>query len=118
MNIIFGDVAQHLASTYIILELDTFRLPDRQQTVTAWCLVEKPGLEEIINLEPYKKLHADVVKYYKQRQWQYCNEAIQRLMGKWGGEVDSFYQDLLDRVNQYAQCEPDQDWDGIRLKTD
>ena len=118
MNIIFGDAIKNIPEHFIVLELDTFRSPAGNKTATAYCLVESVALDEFATLESYKKIHADLIKYYKQRQWNYCESAIQGLMGRWRGEVDSFYQDLLARVVAYKQNEPEADWDGSRLKLD
>ena len=118
MNIIFGDSLNTIPDRYTILELDTFRSPDGARTATAYCLVEKIGLDEFANLDAYKKIHADLVKYYKQRQWDYCEDVIQNLMGRWGGELDSFYINLLGRILGFKETEPSEDWDGTLVKMD
>jgi hypothetical protein len=38
-------------------------------------------------------------------------------MGKWNGEVDSFYSNLLERVQQYKANPPDADWTGYINQT-
>ena len=116
MNIIFGDSANTIPNHYILLELDTFRRDGETETVTAYCLVEKPALDELVNIEAYKKIHADVVKYFKQQHWDYCEQAIQGLIGKWGGELDTFYTDLLNRVKQNKQNGVAKDWDATLIK--
>jgi hypothetical protein len=118
MNIIFGDSLNIIPDHYTVLELDTFRHPGKSETNTAYCLIEKLAIDEYSNLEHYKTLHADVIKYYKQRYWDYCEKAIGGLMGRWGGELDSFYEDLLKRVVGYKESEPPEDWDGTRVKLD
>jgi len=118
MNIIFGDSINMIPDQYITLELDTFRNPTSKKTVTAYCLVEKLALDEFSSIEPYKKIHADVIKYFKQRQWDYCEQAITGLMGRWGGELDSFYSNLLERIQGFKQSEPTADWDGVLIKSD
>ena len=116
MNIIFGDSVNTIPDHYTVLELDTFRSVDSNKTITTYCLVEKIGLDEFVTLEQYKKIHADVIKYYKQKHWDYCEQSIQGLLGHWGGEIDTFYIDLLDRVRQYKETGVSDDWDGIRIK--
>jgi hypothetical protein len=116
MNIIFGDSVDSIPDHYTVLELDTFRRPGETETMTAYCLVEKLALDEFATMESYKQIHADVIKNYKLRHWEYCEHAIQGLMGKWGGELDSFYADLLERVGAYKQLEPPAEWDGVRIK--
>jgi len=50
---------------------------------------------------------------YKKRNWKYCQDALEHLQGKWKGELDSFYQDMANRVVGYQGHEPDSDWDPV-----
>jgi len=118
MNIIFGDSVDTLPDHYIKLEPDTFRTAVGDNTFTAYCLIEKLPIEDFANLKPYKIIHADLLKAYRQKHWHYCQQTIQALMGRWGGELDSFYCDLLKRVNVYQTTDPGPDWDGILVKED
>jgi adenylate cyclase len=116
MHIIFGSTAQEIPNSFTVLELDTFRMVKENRTDTAYCVVEKIPLTELATLDAYKKIHADLVQYYRQRQWEYCENAIEGLMGKWNGELDTFYTDLLQRVIAFKQTPPAEDWDGLRVK--
>jgi hypothetical protein len=116
MHIIFGDTVKEIPDSFTILELDTFRRASENEIVTAYCVVEKIALVDFALLDAHKKIHADLVQYYKQRQWAYCEQAIAGLMGKWNGELDTFYTDLLSRVLDFKQNEPPPDWDGTRIK--
>jgi hypothetical protein len=116
MNIIFGDSVDNIPDHYIVLELDTFRRTGETETVKAYCLVEKPALDELVNIEAYKKIHADVVKYFKQKHWEYCEQAIEGLMGKWGGELDTFYADMLNRIKQNKANGVSDNWDAVIIK--
>ncbi len=113
MNIIFGSAVNEIPDSYTVLELDTFRLPNTPDPVPFYCLVEKISLGDFATLEHWKKIHADEISLYKQQQWNYCEQAIEGLMGKWNGELDTFYQSLLERVKQYKETPPPKDWDGI-----
>ena len=116
MHIIFGSTVQEIPNSFTVLELDTFRMVKENRTDTAYCVVEKIPLTEFAMLDAYKKIHADLVQYYRQRQWEYCENAIEGLMGKWNGELDTFYTDLLRRVIGYKENEPPADWDGTLLR--
>jgi hypothetical protein len=116
MHIIFGSAIEEIPNSFTILELDTFRMVKENRTDTAYCVVENIPLAEFTMLDAYKKIHADLVHYYRQRQWEYCENAIEGLMGKWNGELDTFYSDLLSRVIKFKQNEPPADWDGILLR--
>ena len=115
MNIIFGESINAIPNSYTVLELDTFRLEDGSQSV-AYCVVEKIPLVDFTKLEAYQKVHADLLTNYRAREWTYCEHAIEGLMGKWNGELDSFYSNLLLRVMDYKQNPPSEGWDGTLSK--
>lgn len=116
MNIIFGDSEeiQHLRERFVVLELDTFRTPQGQHH-TVYGLVENIPLEDFPVLEAYVRVHHDLMQAYRDRNWDYCRSALDGLYGKWNGELDSFYQDLAQRVEHYQQQTLDDNWDGSRI---
>ncbi len=115
MNIIFGESINTIPDSYTVLELDTFRLEDGSRSV-AYCVVEKIPLSEFDKLEAYRQVHTDLLTNYRAREWTYCEHAIEGLVGKWNGELDSFYSNLLLRVMDYRQNPPPEDWDGSLIK--
>jgi hypothetical protein len=115
MNIIFGDSVKQIPDSFTVLELDTFRTANGVTSV-AYCVVEKIPLAEFDKLEAYRKVHADLLVNYRGRKWTYCEHAIEGLMGKWNGELDSFYSNLLLRVMEYRQSPPADEWDGFLSK--
>jgi hypothetical protein len=98
---------------YMLLELDTFYFSEVDQNKTAYCLVESPSIQEMFNFEKNLELHKNLVKNYKLRNWKYCEDAVEHLVGKWNGEVDSFYETLLDRITEFKKQELDPLWDGV-----
>jgi hypothetical protein len=118
MNIIFGDTAKQIPNGYTVLELDTVRRPPDNIPVTAYCVVERIPLQEFPIAEANKKLHGELLQHYRAREWDQCGQAIQVLLGKWNGELDSFYVILSQRVEQYRSNPPPTDWDGTYVKSD
>ena len=116
MHIIFGDAVKEIPDSYTVLELDTFRFVKEGTVQTAYCIVEQMPIQELGLIDAQRKVHQDIIRYYREREWNYCEHAIEGLMGKWNGELDSFYTDLLNRVKYYKENEPDADWDGIRVR--
>jgi hypothetical protein len=116
MKIIFAthDEADQLAEKYTILELDTLRFDDAV-TRTAWCLVamDDVTLQDMPVIQQFRDLHNRMMSNYKKRNWKYCQDALEHLQGKWKGELDSFYQDMANRVVGYQGHEPDSDWDPV-----
>jgi len=117
MHIIFGqDEAQALKSKYTVLELDTFQFVDTDRKVSAFCIIENVAIEDLPELERMKTLHAELIKNYKIKNWDFCLQALEHLSGKWGGEVNTFYADLGSRINQHMQTPPADDWSPEILK--
>ena len=114
MHIIFGDAIKEIPNSYTVLELDTIKTNDT--LVTAYCVVEKIPLNEFPLIDAHIKLHADVIENYRKQHWDYCEKAIDALLGKWNGEVDSFYQTLLERIKNFKQTPPDDEWTGVVIK--
>ena len=113
MNIILGeDAVKELESKHIILELDAIKFPNGK-VMTAYCVVDKPGLPDFMNLENLKNMHAGLVRNYRLRRWDYCLDAISHLLGSWGGDVDTFYINLKNRVEEYKRNEPGEDWSYV-----
>ena len=117
MNIIMGQQnVQDLDDKYTVLELDTFRIQGSTDPVTAYCLVEHLPLEEMLQLESFKELHTNLIKNYRLKNWRYCEDAIEHLMPRWGGELRSYYEELSSRINSLKQQDLEPDWDGIITK--
>ena len=112
MHIIFGDSYKDLPDSYTILELDTFRSPSTGETLVTHCLVETIPLPEFQLAASHKKIHTDLIDAYRKQHWNYCEQAIEQLMGKWNHDLDSFYTDLLVRVNNLRAVPPDEAWTG------
>lgn len=99
MQIIFSkEVAQTLKDRFTVLELETFDVEG--QMLETFCVVsaDKIPVTEMPELERYMNMHDHLAKSIKQKNWNFCLEAIPYLMGKFGGELDSFYEIILDKA--------------------
>ena len=101
MQIIFGNYSKIIGDKYTVLELDTLKSPSTGKTIICYCLIEHIPLNEMQLAEAHVKIHKDLIVAYKNRHWTYCERAIEGLTGKWNGEMDTFYANLLERVKKY-----------------
>lgn len=99
MQIVWNqEVAEQLKNSHTVLELETF--PVNGIMLTAWCVVPSEKLiDEMFHLEALKDLHAGFIRALKDKNYQVCQDASEHLMGKFGGELDSFYEEILKRIN-------------------
>ena len=117
MNIIFGQDITDIEQRYVVLELDTF-VDAQSHRQTAYCIVDSiPELDWPV-IDTYRQAHHDLMKAYRQQDWDYCEHALEGLCGHWNGELDSFYHDLRDRIQRYRHNPPAKDWDGSRSVQD
>jgi hypothetical protein len=97
MNIILGsEPAEKLQENYTVLELESF-IKDGKE-ITAYCIVDQVPIMELPLLEHHKKLHLEFLTEYKKSNYIFCVEAASHLKGKFNGELDSFYDELLTRL--------------------
>ena len=112
MNIIFKENSVSIGKKYVVLDLDTFSVPDGS-THTVCCVVENIPITELSETENLKAVHADLIASYGQQDWNQCEQAIEQLVGKWGGEVDSFYKDLQTRIDRLKTMTLSDNWTPV-----
>ena len=114
MNIMFEDsITEEVKNKNMLLPLDTFYFASTEKNSVAYCLVEHTPIQEMFSVDRFMDLHQNLVKNYYLRNWNYCEQAIEQLLGKWNGEVDSFYTEIDARVKTYKDHDPGPDWTGI-----
>lgn len=116
MHIILGKEnidSLDLSSKFTVLELDTFRLPPDGTETTAFCVVENIPILNLPKVEQMKDLHSNLLLNYRKKDWNYCTQALDFLVGFWGDEVDTFYQTMRERISVYSQQDPGPDWTGV-----
>jgi hypothetical protein len=100
MEIIFGrENATKLREKYTVLDLET--VDANGQPLEVFCLIpaDKIGLGDLPTLAQWTKLHEDFIAGLAKNEYDYCRQCIEHLTGKFGGEVDSFYQEILRRID-------------------
>ena len=112
MYIIFKKNLKQIDQRYTVLDLDTFSFPDGS-THTACCVVENIPITEMSETDNLKQLHAKLIENYAKKDWDFCLGAIQNLTGKWGGELDSFYTNLHQRINELKTQNLDDSWTPV-----
>ena len=113
MNIILEtDITEQIASKYILLELDSFLMEPESDPIKSYCVItnENMVLQEIATIESNKKLHENLIKNYRSKNWVFCEEALAHLIGKWKGECDSFYKVINDRIKNFKEQPVTDSW--------
>jgi len=113
MNIILGkNNVGSISDRYVVLELDTLVIPGQDSPVTAYALIERHPITDMASIPQFQELHGNLIRNYKLRNWKYCTDAIEHLLGRWNGEIDSFYETMSQRLDTLLDTDPGKDWDG------
>ena len=98
MQIIWDSTAaQQLRSNHTVLELETFFIDG--QYITAYCVVPADKVfPDITRLPTITELHVAFVKAFNDKDYQLCQDIAPNLIGVFCGELDSFYQAILDKI--------------------
>ena len=99
MQIIWNqEAAERLKSNQTVLELETFAVGD--QTITAHCVVPAEQVfPEITRLDNIKELHQAFIDAFNNKNYQLCQDLAPELIGRFAGELDTFYQEILNKIN-------------------
>jgi hypothetical protein len=100
MNIIFdkSKLPPELDGQFVIFQLENINV--NGTVLEPYCVVEtvKIPKTEIAMLDHWRKLHNEFLTAADQQNYKLCGDLAEHLMGKFGGELDSFYQVVCERM--------------------
>jgi len=103
MHIILGDaIAAQLRERHTVLQLETLTI--KGEPVTAYCVVmsESIALTDMPDLERLKRLHQALIDALNTERFDTVLQCIEHLKGRFGGELDSFYEIIANRIKEQA----------------
>ena len=102
MHIVYGkEQADRLKEKYTVLELDTVKVEEVDKNLTLFAVVdtEKLGVIDLPQLAQWVKLHEDLIRNLKKKDKNFCLQAVEHLLGKFGGDIESFYEHVKGRFD-------------------
>lgn len=116
MQIIFDEnLVPELKERYIVLELDTVMQPSMSAPLTLYALVNNFDLNTITNMTSLIQQHAALIDLYKNSKWDDAEFNANDLRGSWRGELDEFYDMVIETCQQHKKSNTT--WDGIKYTT-
>jgi len=108
-----NDAIESIRCKYLVLELDTLEFSGGE-TVRTFAVIDNEHIvfQEIPMIESIQELHCNLIKNYRLQNWNYCKQAIDHLAGNFKGELDSYYEVLLDRISVLEDVTTSDDWTG------
>lgn len=104
MDIIFGrDNAEKLRQKYTVLDLETVEKDGHSLEVFCLIPADKIALSDLPKMEEWIRLHNDFLEGYRNKHYNFCRQCVEHLTGKFGGEVDTFYEEIIRRIDSVTE---------------
>ena len=120
VKILFGEeTVKNLGDKHTVLELDQIAVKGKTEPVAIYTVIDPDivKLEELPALKNLVDLHVKLRENYVKQNWKFCEDAIDNLMGKFSGELDSYYIIIQDRIKGFKANPPAKNWDGVFVAT-
>jgi hypothetical protein len=93
-------VVEDLRQSQTVLELETLVIEG--QLLKAYCVVpaDKLKLNDYALLDAHKELHQAFVDALESKNYAQCETIAPLLMGQFGGELNTFYEEILRRIDE------------------
>ena len=115
MNVIYGEEnLKDIQAKHTTLELDTIQPSGSDDAVTVYAVAgpDDISFEKLITLKQFIPVHEALIKNYKQQNWNFCEDAIKKLLGSINPFMDTFYIILLTRIVE-QRSNPTKNWSPV-----
>jgi hypothetical protein len=108
------EAAETLSDRYVVIELDAVRIKGTDEVTPIYTVLETEKIFlKLEQIENAIKMHNEMREFYKARNWDAAETAITWLKTQFNQELNSYYDIILDRINEYKNQELPDDWQGI-----
>jgi adenylate cyclase len=110
--IIGPNTYEQVKNRIFALELDNIAVKGKTVGLQIYApLILHPGSHG--DYELGRREHNEMLKAYREQQFEYAVEMCYNLIGEFDGQMDSYYQIWLDRCREMKLRKLPQDWDGV-----
>jgi adenylate cyclase len=112
VKIVLGPkTAQLVKDEYYVLELDCIAVKGKTQGVHIYTVL---GRKDQMTIERGdEQMHAAMLELYRQQKFDQAVKFCQDLKGRFGGEMDHYYDAWIERCKEMKDVELPRDWDGV-----
>lgn len=113
MQVIFeSNLVPEIREKHVLLELDTVKYTGLTKPLTLYALIEDIDIIGISDLPLLITQHQEFIDAYKKNSnWEDAIANLNSLIGKWNGQLDSFYNFSLEKSKEFQLTNAS--WNGI-----
>jgi len=112
VKIVIGSLtAEQIRDEYYVLELDCIAVKGKTQGVHIYTVL---GHNKDVQVESRdRQMHEAMLQLYRQQKFDTAIKFCQDLKGRFGGEMDHYYDAWIERCEEMKHAELPSDWDGV-----
>lgn len=110
--VIGANTAEQISDTYFILELDCIAVKGKKEGVNIYTVLETDAnamAEYLLSRE----LHDLMLDYYREQKWSSALHMIEKLKGEFDGNMDIYYDMMIERIGELREKNLPDNWDGV-----
>jgi adenylate cyclase len=112
VKIVLGQkTAQLVKDEYYVLELDCIAVKGKTEGVTIYTVLGRN--DEVKASKADTQMHEAMLALYRQQKFDQAVKFCQDLKGRFGGEMDHYYDAWQERCEEMKHVGLPQDWDGV-----
>lgn len=117
VKLVFGEeTAKGIEEEYVILELDTIAVKGKTEGVRIFTsLGTHEELFDSMNYVFAQKQHKKFLDHYRGRRWILAEKWAQDLRNEFNGNMISYYDMMLTRIEELQNENLDENWDGVYI---
>ncbi len=116
VKIVLGPkTAEYVKHDYFVLELDKIAVKGKKEGVNIYTV-----LTDIDSAKAWvseKELHNNMLLQYRNKKWDEARKLTKELIGKFDCNMDLYYENWLERIDEMTTKQLPEQWDGTYVAT-
>jgi len=112
--IVLGPItAERVADEYFTIELDCIAVKGKTEGVTIYTVFYNPDAGAMAEWILARDRHNEMLKHYRNQDWNIAANLVNELKGEFDGQMDNYYDQWLERIDEMRGANLPADWDGV-----
>lgn len=117
VKIVLGPkTAEQIKDEYFVLELDYIAVKGKKEGVNIFTVLETDA-NAMAEYMSSRELHDLMLDYYREQKWHSALHMIEKLKGEFDGNMDAYYDMMIERIGELRESNLSNDWDGVYRAT-
>ena len=118
VKIVLGPkTAAQVEDEYFVLELDKIAVKGKKEGVHIYTVLASTDVGAMTEWLMARERHDDMLRYYRQQDWNLAANAVYELQGEFDGQMDHYYEVWLERIAEMREKTLPEGWDGTYVAT-